>query len=219
MTCTRGTPALQAAAACCAFDSISGVKPAASCWTSLFELGNEHLPNELAAVDQAVLRGHEDQLDGLQLLGDRHRDAVGVHAIGLAVAVEAERRDDRHDALREQRLQQLGIDALDLAGEEMVDALEDAHRMGDDDVRAGRAEIVGREAFEDFVRQPVGRGQREVERRRIGDARAVEVGGVDMPLARRALESARTRRGRAPRGCSATRAARRRAAAWRSCRP
>ena len=40
----------------------------------LVEFGNEHLPDDLAAVDQAVLRGHEDQLDGLQVLGHRHRD-------------------------------------------------------------------------------------------------------------------------------------------------
>ena len=44
----------------------------------------------------------------------------------LAVAVEAERRDDRDDALREQRLQQLAVDPLDLAGEQLIDALDDA---------------------------------------------------------------------------------------------
>ena len=60
--------------------------------------------------------------------GHRDRHAVGVHAVGLAVAVEAERRNDRHDALREQRLEQLDVHALDLAGEEMIHALNDAHR-------------------------------------------------------------------------------------------
>ena len=111
-------------------ESISGAKPALSCCNELAQLGHEHLSNQLAAVDQAILRRDEDQLDGLQLFGHRHRDAVGVHAIGLAVAVEAERRDDRHDTLREQRLEQLGVDALDLAGEQMVDALNDAERDG-----------------------------------------------------------------------------------------
>ena len=114
------------------------------------------------------------------------RHAVGIHAIGLAVAVEAERRDDRHDALREQRLEQLGVDALDLAGEQMVHALDDAHGMGDDDVRVGGAEVVGRKTFENFVRQPVGGGQRELERRGVGDAGAVEIGGLDAAAPRRA---------------------------------
>ena len=148
----------------------------------LVQLRHQHLADDLAAVDQAILRRDEDQLDGLQLLGHRHGDAVGVHAIGLAVAVEAERRDDRHDPLREQRLQQLGIDALDLAGEQMVHALEDAHGMGDDHVRAGGAQVVRREPFENLVGQPGGRGERQVERRRVGDAGAVEIRGRDMAL-------------------------------------
>ena len=111
---------------------------------------------------------------------------VGVDAIGLAVAVEPERRDDRHDALREQRLQQLDVDALDLAGEQMVDALDDAHRMRGDHVGAGGAQVVGREPFENLVREPVGGGERELERRRVGDARAVEIGGRRRAARRRA---------------------------------
>jgi hypothetical protein len=66
-------------------------------------------------------------------------DAVGVHAIRPAIAVETERWDDRHDALRKQRLEQVDVHALDLARKEMVDALNDAHRTRRDDVRAGGA--------------------------------------------------------------------------------
>ena len=150
------------------------------------QLRDEHLANQLAAVDQAVLRGDEDQLDGLQLFGHRQRHAIGVHAIGLAVAVEAERRDDRHDPLREQRLEQFGIDALDLAGEEMVHALEDAHGMRDDHVRVGGAQVVGRKTLENLVGQPVGGRQRQVERGGIGDAGAVQIRGLDLLALRRA---------------------------------
>jgi hypothetical protein len=42
----------------------------------------------------------------------------------LAVAVEAERRHDRHHALADHRLELLHVDLLDLAGKEMIDALQ-----------------------------------------------------------------------------------------------
>ena len=82
----------------------------------------------------------------------------------------------------EQRLEQFHVHALDFAGEQMVHALDDAHRMGDDDIRAGGAEVVGRKPFENFVREPVGGGERELERGRVRDAGAVEVGGLDFLL-------------------------------------
>ena len=93
--------------------------------------------------------------DRLERLRHRDRDAVGIHPIRLAVAVESQRRDDRNHALREQRLEQLRVHLLHLAGEQMIHALNDAQRMRDDDVGAGGAQVVGRKAFEDFVRQPV----------------------------------------------------------------
>jgi len=62
----------------------------------------------------------------------------------------------------------------------MIHALNDAERMRDDDVGANRAEIVGRKTFQDFVREPVRGGERELERDFVRDARAVEVGGFDV---------------------------------------
>ena len=53
-------------------------------------------------------------------------------------------------------------------------------RMGDDGVGAGGAQIVGRKAFEDFVGQAVGGGQRQLQRLGIGDAAAVQVGRRDV---------------------------------------
>ena len=80
----------------------------------------------------------------------------------------------------EQRLEQFGIDALDLAREEMVHALDDADGMRDDHVRAGGAQVVGRKALENLVGQPVGGRQGEIERGGIGDAGAVEIRGLDL---------------------------------------
>ena len=82
--------------------------------------------------------------------------------------VEPQRRDDRNDVLRQQRLQQRGVHALDLAGEQIVHALDDAQRMRDDDVGARGAEIVGGKAFENFVRQPVRGGERDFKRGGVG---------------------------------------------------
>jgi hypothetical protein len=58
----------------------------------------------------------------------------------------------------------------------VVDALEDAGRVGDDRVGVGAAQVGGGEPLQ----QPVGdagrRGQRDAERGRVGDAGAVGVG-------------------------------------------
>ena len=121
-------------------------------------------------------------LIALQLLGNRHGHAVGVDAIGLALAVEAERRDDGDDALRQKGLEQFHVDALHLPGELLVHALDDAHGMGDDHVRARGAQVVRREAFENLVRQPGCRRERQVQRRRVGDPCAIEIRGRGMTL-------------------------------------
>ena len=54
--------------------------------------------------------------------------------------------------------------------------------MRDDDVRAGGAEVVGRKAFENLVREPVRGGERKLERGRVRDAGAVEIGRLDFLL-------------------------------------
>jgi len=53
--------------------------------------------------------------------------------------------------------------------------MNNAHRMGDDDIRAGGAKIVGREPFENFVREPVRGGERKIERGRVRDPAAVRL--------------------------------------------
>src|SRR5581483_1141983 len=92
------------------------------------------------------------------------------------------RRHDGNDSLVQQRLEQVDVDALNLAGEQMVDALNDPQRMRDDGVGARGAKVVGGEALEDFVREPVGGVHRELQRVGVGDAGAVEVRGPDALL-------------------------------------
>jgi hypothetical protein len=89
------------------------------------ELGHEDLPEKSALMPQAVGGREVEELDGLELRRQGEGDRVGVDAVGLAVAVEAQRRDDRNDALGEQSLKHLGVDALDLARELVVDAADD----------------------------------------------------------------------------------------------
>ena len=119
--------------------------------------------------------GDENKFNRLERIGDGQRDAVGIDAIRFAVAIETKRRDDGDDTLGEQRLQQLHIHALDLAGEQMIHTLNDPHGMRDDGVCAGCAKVVGGQTFENFVRQPVRRRERKLERGRVRDADAVEV--------------------------------------------
>ncbi len=180
MTWTRGMPALHAATACSALDSSSGAMSFFCMRQHRFQIRHQHLPDEPALHENAVLRRDENQLRRLERLGHRQRHAVGIHAIRLAVAIESERRDDRNHALREQRLEHLHVHPLHLAGEEMIHALDDAERMRDDDVRADRAQVVRRKAFKNFVRQPVRRVQGQLQRRRVRDAGAVEVRGGNL---------------------------------------
>src|SRR5207237_5916793 len=114
------------------------------------EVRHQHLADELALLQKAVLRGDVDQFDGAEALRHFQRDTVGVDAIGFAVAVETERRHDRNDALIPQRLQQLDIHALDLPREMMINALYDTHRVRDDGVGTGGAQVVGRKTREDL---------------------------------------------------------------------
>ena len=49
-------------------------------------------------VEHALDVGEQDQLLGVQRLGDRAGRLVGVHVVGDAVVVDADRRDHGHEA-------------------------------------------------------------------------------------------------------------------------
>ena len=125
---TRGTPAAQAAAAWLALETISGANPPPPGLHKFLQVRHHHLADELTVVSQPVLRGNENQLCRLQRFGHRDSDAVGVDPVRLAVAVEAEGRNDRNNALVQQGFEELGVDPFHLPGKQLVDAMNDPQR-------------------------------------------------------------------------------------------
>ena len=155
------------------------------------ELRHRELPGERAAHREPVGGGDVDELHRAERLRELERHRVGVEAVGVALAVEAERGHHGDDAVREQRLQEPHVDPLDLAGEEVVDALQDAEGVRDHRVR-GRGAQVGRgEALQDLVGQAVGGGEGELQGGGVGDARALEVRRLDSPLLGEGLDLVR----------------------------
>ena len=145
--------------------------------------------------------GDVDELGGLERLGHFHGHAIGIDAEGVALAVEAERRNDRDDALLEELVEEFGVDALDPAGVEPVDAADDAEGVGDDGVGVAGAQVVGGEALEHFVGDAVRGGERDLERFLVGDAGAVGIAHGNAGLLRRARATGGRRRARARAGC------------------
>ena len=57
--------------------------------------------------------------------------------------------------------------------------MANAQGMSNDGVGTSGAQIIGRQPLENLVRQPVGGGKSQLERRHIGNAAAVQVGRCD----------------------------------------
>lgn len=142
----------------------------------ILEFAGEDLADEAASADQAVVAGDVDDFGGFEGFAEGDGDGIGVDPVRASLAVEAEGWDDGKNALAEEALEHFDVDAFDLSGEEVVDAAEDADGMGDDGVGGGGPEVVGGQAFEDFVGEAVGGGEGELEGGVVGDAGAVEVG-------------------------------------------
>ena len=109
-----------------------------------------HLPDDALRPADAAFGREVDELHRPQRLGDLDGDGVGVEPVRVALAVAAERRNDRDDVVLEQRLQQRRVDALDPAGELVIDAAEDAGRVGDEGVGARRPRGRWRRALRGF---------------------------------------------------------------------
>ena len=60
------------------------------------------------------------------MFGQSKSDGVGIDPVGLPVAIEAERRNHRHDALGQKALEHLDINPFDLPGKLMVYATDNA---------------------------------------------------------------------------------------------
>src|SRR5262249_945905 len=136
-----------------------------------------YLACRTAHVRRHALEGRQvDELDRVQCPGDLDGDRIRVEAVGTAFAVDADGRNDGNDVTVEQRLQQTALDALHTAGVLLVDARENPGRMGNDGVRAGAVEVRRRESFENLMRNARRGVERQLERGRVGDTDAVEVG-------------------------------------------
>jgi hypothetical protein len=134
------------------------------------QLVHRELARQLAAHGQPVGGGDEDELHGAGRPRQLQRHRVRVQPVGASVAVHAERRHHGHDAVREQRLHELAVHPLDPARELVVDALQDPQGVRDHRVGGGAPQVGRGQRLQDLVGQPVGRGQRELQRLGIGDA-------------------------------------------------
>lgn len=122
------------------------------------EVADSDLADQFAVGGQAVASGDVDQFDGTEAFREFVGNGVGIDAVGMSIAVEAEGCDDGYDALAEEALDEFDVDSLDFAGLLVIDAFEDPEREGDDGVGGDSAEVVSAEAFEDFVGEAVGCG-------------------------------------------------------------
>src|SRR5207237_7397562 len=95
--------------------------------------------------------GQVDEFHRFQRTRHLDGDVVGVEAVGLSVAVAAQRRHHGDDVVGEQGAEHVDVDALDLAGQLVVDAVQDAGGVGDEGVGVGAAQVVGGKAFLYFV--------------------------------------------------------------------
>ncbi len=105
----------------------------------------------------------------------------------MAVSIDAEGRDHGHDAGGDELLKELHVDPFDPAGEEVIDALENAQGMGDHRRAAGAAQVGGDQTLEEFVGEAVGRGERQLQGLGIRHSRPFEVGGLGIGLLRERL--------------------------------
>ena len=120
--------------------------------------------------------GEVHELLRVERLGDRARDRVGVDVVGLAVVVDADRRDDRDQLLAQQAHDHRGIDRTHVADEaEPRIALVDADEPG---VLARHPDRVRAEPVhhrDDLaVHLADERHAHDVDGLRVGDAPAVD---------------------------------------------
>ena len=80
-----------------------------------------------AAVDLKAGVGREvDDLGGVQRFGDFGGEEVGVYPQGFSVGAKGDGRDQRDDLLGDEFEDEIFVDALDFAGEQLVHATDDA---------------------------------------------------------------------------------------------
>jgi len=129
-----------------------------------------------------------DDLGGVQRFGDFRGEKVRVYPQGFSIGTKGDGRDQRYDLLGDEFEDEILVDALDFAGEELVHATDDAegqraHGIGDHGLQG-----ILREAFEDEVGDARAGANGEIERGCVGDAGAVVVGDGDAAKFREFLD-------------------------------
>src|SRR5690606_28617880 len=141
------------------------------------------------AVDHETGVGREvDDLGGAQGLGDLGGEQVGVDAQRLAFGSVADGLHDGDDVALDEVADEVLVNAIDLAGVLLIDALDDADGQGADGVGDRALEAVLGQSFEDEVGDPRGGAQGDVEGGRVVQAGAVEIGDGDVAGDREFLE-------------------------------
>ena len=133
------------------------------------------MPNDSAVALQAVSGGNENQFRGLQCFGHAMSDRIAVQSKGVALAIKTKWRDYGGDTLSQEGLQKFRVDAFHLAGVLVVRTGENAEGVSSHSVGIGSAQIVRGKPFEDFVCEPIGCGESQLQGDVIGNARAVEI--------------------------------------------
>ena len=137
--------------------------------------------------------GHENQLVGMQLAGDRGGHVLHIQVERFASGRKTQGRKQHNRALIKQLLNQRCINLANQSGVLIVDPIDNAHGPGGDEIarydfhhRASHG-CVGQcltEGGFHFVAQLASRFQHAIQRHRIGNAYAIVVAGR-MPLDRK----------------------------------
>ena len=104
-------------------------------------------------------------------------DRITVQSKGVALAIKTKRRDYGGDTLSQEGLQKFRVDAFHLAAVLVIRAGENAEGVSSHSVGIGGAQIVRGKAFEDFVCEPIGCGESQLQGGVIGNTGTVEIAG------------------------------------------
>ena len=148
----------------------------------VFGLCDGHLTNDIITGAECSVLGQVDDFERAERLGDFDGDGVGIHSEGTTFAIKTEGRHDGDDAVVEEELQRVGVDAFDFASVELVDSADDACGVGDDAVCVGGTEVDGGEPLHEFVQDVVGGFDGEAQGRIVCDACSVPTRDGDVPF-------------------------------------
>ena len=118
-----------------------------------------------------------DELHRAQGAGHLDGHGVRVQAVGTALAVAAQRRDHRYNVVLQQGLEHADVDPFHAAGHLVVQSADDPCGMGHQGMAGSATEIDGGQTLDNLVRHPVGGGQGQLQRGRVGYPGAVGIGG------------------------------------------